>query len=63
MSTVPEVIVARQMGMEVFGISAITDLGVQGKIKRITLAEVLEAAALAEPIMAKIITELIRQVG
>jgi purine-nucleoside phosphorylase len=37
-------------------------LGVQGKIKRITLAEVLEAAALAEPVMAKIITELVRQI-
>jgi purine-nucleoside phosphorylase len=62
MSTVPEVIVARQMGMEVFGISAITDLGVEGKIKRITLQEVLEAAALAEPIMGRIIRELVRQI-
>jgi purine-nucleoside phosphorylase len=60
MSTVPEVIVARQMGMHVFGISAITDLGVEGKIKRITLAEVLEAAALAEPVMARVIFELVR---
>lgn len=62
MSTVPEVIVARQMGIEVFGISAITDLGVEGKIKRITLAEVLEAAALAEPKMAEIIKELVRRI-
>jgi len=61
MSTVPEVIVARQMGIEVFGISAITDLGVEGKIKRITIAEVLAAAALAEPIMAKIMAELVRR--
>ncbi len=62
MSTVPEVIVARQMGIEVFGISAITDLGVEGKIKRITLAEVLEAAALAEPKMAMIIKALVSQI-
>jgi purine-nucleoside phosphorylase len=61
MSTVPEVIVARQMGIEVFGISAITDLGVQGKIKQITIAEVLDAAAIAEPVMARIIKELVRQ--
>ncbi len=60
MSTVPEVIVARQMGMEVFGISAITDLGVEGKIKRITLQDVLDAAQVAEPIMTRIIRELIR---
>jgi purine-nucleoside phosphorylase len=62
MSTVPEVIVARQMGIEVFGISAITDLGVQGKIKQITIAEVLDAAAIAEPVMARIIKELVRQI-
>jgi purine-nucleoside phosphorylase len=63
MSTVPEVIVARQMGIEVFGISAITDLGVQGRIKQITIAEVLEAAAIAEPVMARIIKELVRQMN
>ncbi|EAZ81355.1 purine-nucleoside phosphorylase [Algoriphagus machipongonensis] len=61
MSTVPEVIVARQMNLEVFGISAITDLGVEGKIKKVTIAEVLEAAAMAEPIMAKIMAELIKR--
>lgn len=61
MSTVPEVIVARQMEIEVFGISAITDLGVEGKIKKITIAEVLEAASQAEPIMAKIMSELVKR--
>ncbi|UZD21066.1 purine-nucleoside phosphorylase [Algoriphagus halophytocola] len=60
MSTVPEVIVSRQMGIEVFGISAITDLGVEGKIKAVTIAEVLAAAAKAEPIMADVIKELVR---
>lgn len=60
MSTVPEVLVARQMGIEVFGISAITDLGVEGKIKRITLKEVIDAAKIAEPIMSRIIQELLR---
>jgi len=59
MSTVPEVVVARQMGMEVFGISAITDLGVEGKIKHVTLQDVLNAAAKAEPIMALIMKELV----
>ena len=62
MSTVPEVIVARQAGIEVFGISAITDLGVEGKIQPVTIAEVLAAAAKAEPVMAEIIKELVRQI-
>lgn len=59
MSTIPEVIVARQMGMEVAGISAITDLGVAGKIKKISLDDVLKAAAKAEPTMALIIKGLV----
>ncbi|MEB2784649.1 purine-nucleoside phosphorylase [Algoriphagus persicinus] len=63
MSTVPEVIVARQMAIEVFGVSAITDLGVEGKIQPVTIAAVLEAAAKAEPMMAEIIKELVRQIG
>lgn len=60
MSTVPEVMVANQMGMRVFGISAITDLGVIGKIKKITLQEVLDAAEIASPKMIQIIRELVR---
>lgn len=59
MSTVPEVVVARQMGIEVFGISAITDLGVEGKIKHVSIQDVLQAAAKAEPNMARIIKELV----
>ena len=62
MSTVPEVLVACHAGMEVFGISAITDLGVEGKIHQVTLDDVLAAAAKAEPIMSQILFELIRRV-
>ncbi len=49
MSTVPEVIVARHMDLPVMGVSAITDLCAPGKIKKITIAEVLAAAKAAEP--------------
>ena len=61
MSTVPEVLVACHAGMEVFGISAITDLGVEGKIHQVTLDYVLAAAAKAEPIMSQILAELLRR--
>jgi len=43
MSTVPEVIVARHMGIPCFAISVITDLGVPGKIVEVTHEEVQHA--------------------
>jgi purine-nucleoside phosphorylase len=62
MSTVPEVLVARHSGMEVFGISAITDLGVEGKIHQVSLQDVLAAAAKAEPVMSQIMRELVARI-
>jgi purine-nucleoside phosphorylase len=61
MSTVPEVIVARHMDIPVFAISAITDLCSPHKVKKISIAEVIEAAAMAEPTMTKLIKLLIQQ--
>ncbi|MCF1749895.1 purine-nucleoside phosphorylase [Mariniradius sediminis] len=60
MSTVPEVIVARHMNLPVFAVSAITDLCSPGKVKKISLAEVLAGAAKAEPGMSHLIMELIK---
>lgn len=60
MSTIPEVIVARHMDLTVFAISAITDLCTPGNVKKITISEVLAAAAIAEPGMSLIIRELIK---
>jgi purine-nucleoside phosphorylase len=59
MSTVPEVIVARQMGMSCFAISIVTDLGVPGKIKEVKLEEILKVAEKSEPKMTLIMKELI----
>lgn len=44
MSTVPEVIAARHMGVRCFGMSVITDLGVEGKIVKTTHEDVVRAA-------------------
>lgn len=59
MSTVPEVIVARHMEIPCFAISIITDLGVPGKIKKVSLDEVIEVASRQEPKMTLILRELI----
>ena len=61
MSTVPEVIVARHMSVPCFAVSIITDLGVDGKIKEVTLNDVIAAANAAEPKMTTLIKELISQ--
>ncbi|MFT3795540.1 purine-nucleoside phosphorylase [Flavobacterium sp.] len=61
MSTVPEVIVARHMELETFGISVITDMGDEESIDTITHKEVLEAAKTAEPKVRKLISELIKR--
>ncbi|MFV5692359.1 purine-nucleoside phosphorylase [Flavobacterium sp. LT1R49] len=59
MSTVPEVIVARHMDLETFGISVITDMGNEESIGTISHDEVLEAAKNAEPKVRILIKELI----
>jgi purine-nucleoside phosphorylase len=59
MSTVPEVIVARHMDMECFGLSVITDMGNEENIETVSHYEVLEAAKKAEPHVRSLIKELI----
>jgi purine-nucleoside phosphorylase len=55
MSTVPEAIVARHAGLPCFAVSVISDLGVEGKIEKITHEGVIDAASLAEPLMTRMI--------
>jgi purine-nucleoside phosphorylase len=60
MSTVPEVIVARHMGIPCFAISVITDLGVPGKIQKVSHEEIQQVAEVAEPKLTVIVEELIK---
>ena len=62
MSTVPEVIVARHMGIPCFAISIITDLGVSGKIQETSVEDVIAVAKEQEPKMTIIMKELIARV-
>jgi purine-nucleoside phosphorylase len=61
MSTVPEVIVAKHMDMEVFGISVITDLGTAEFIEEVNHKEVLKAAKAAEPIVRELVGKLVEK--
>ncbi|MBN8784249.1 MAG: purine-nucleoside phosphorylase [Terrimonas ferruginea] len=59
MSTVQECIVANHMGIAVFAMSIITDIGIRDEENVITHEEVLEAAKEAEPKFSLIFRELV----
>lgn len=59
MSTVPEVIAARQMGLPCFAMSVITDMGVEGRIEKTTHEMVQRVAEKAEPSLTLIMRELV----
>ena len=62
MSTVPEVIAARHMKIPCFGISIITDLGVPGKIVKVTHQDVQNVASNAEKYLTKLIKKFLESI-
>ncbi len=63
MSTIPETIAARQMGVSCFAISIITDLGVPGRIEQVTHEAVQQVAAVAEKKMTLIMKEMVSRLA
>jgi purine-nucleoside phosphorylase len=63
MSTVQEVIAANHIGLDVFAMSVITDIGIREEENIITHEEVLQAAKEAEPKFSSLFRELIREIG
>jgi purine-nucleoside phosphorylase len=61
MSTVPEVIAAVHMGMEVLGISVITDECFPDALEPVKMEDILEAAAMAEPKMTRVIIRVLEK--
>ena len=61
MSTVQEVIAAVHLGLPVFAMSVITDVGIRDDENKITHEEVLQAAREAEPKLTLIFKQLIAQ--
>ncbi len=58
MSTVPEVIVARHMNMRVMAISVVTDECFPDALEPVSIADILAAAAAAEPSLSAIIKDV-----
>lgn len=61
MSTVPEVIVARQIGIKVLGLSVVTDMGLPDAMRPVNLTEILSIAANAEPKLTALVQEVVKR--
>jgi purine-nucleoside phosphorylase len=61
MSTVPEVIVARHMGMPVLGVSIITDECFPDALEVAVISEIIANAMKAEPDLTRLITRVVEQ--
>ena len=61
MSTVPEVIAAVHMSMEVLGVSVITDECFPDALEPVSLDDVLEAAAMAEPQLTRVVVGVLER--
>ncbi len=61
MSTVPEVIVASQLGMQVFGVSIITDMCLPDTLEKAEISKIIAAAHAAEPKLTQLMKGLINE--
>ena len=59
MSTIPEALIANNLGMEVLGLSIITDHGFPDTLKVAMLKDILESASIAEPKLTLLIRKLV----
>ena len=63
MSTVPEVIVARHAGLRVLALSVVTDECFPEALEPVSIADILAAAAEAEPHLTRVVTDVVRGLG
>jgi purine-nucleoside phosphorylase len=63
MSTVPEVIVANQLGIRTAAISVITDECDPDNLKKVNIAEIIEVAGKADLVLSKIFCQVIGQLA
>ena len=62
MSTVPEVIAARQMGVKVFGISCITNMAAGISKTKLSHKEVVETSQKAQQSFIQIVTDIVGEI-
>jgi len=62
MSTIPEVLIANELGIEVLGLSIITDEGFPDTLKVAELKHILDAASIAEPKLTLLIKKLVEKI-
>ena len=63
MSTIPEVIVAVHSGLRVLAVSLISDLCIPETLKPVTVEEIIEVAARAEPLLTRLISRVVEQLS
>ena len=61
MSTIPEVIAAVHAGLQVLGISLISDRCVPETLKPVDIAAILRVARDADPVLSRLLQGLLRQ--
>ena len=61
MSTVPEVIVAAQMNLNVLAVSVITDLCYEGELEAVSIEKIIAAASVAEPKLIQLFENIIAE--
>jgi purine-nucleoside phosphorylase len=62
MSTVPEVIAARHMGMRVLGFSVITDMGLPDALGPMSLERIIATANRSEPVLTRLIGSVVGRI-
>ena len=63
MSTVPEAIAARHLGLRCLALSVVTDMCLPDALEPVTLADMLAAAAVAEPSLRRLVGDLVAAIG
>jgi len=61
MSTIPEAMIANNLGMEVLGLSIITDVGFPDTLEVAMLQHILDAAGIAEPKLTLLIRKFVEK--